>query len=630
MSDFLLTAFIYLAAAVIAVPFAKRLGLGSVLGYLIAGVVIGPHLLGLVGGHGTGTGVQDVAEFGVVMMLFLIGLELQPSLLWRLRVTLVGLGGLQLVLTAAAVAALGVAVGFGAKPSLAAGLVLAMSSTAIVLQSLQEKQLLKTPAGQSTFGVLLFQDVAVIPILAFLPLLATAPIIPGLTAGAPADHGISRLPGWAQAVVVLAVVGAIVALGRFVLAPVFRIIATTHLRELFTATALLLVVGVALLMEMVGLSPALGTFLAGVVLANSEYRHELEADIEPFKGLLLGLFFITVGAGIDFNLLAREPALIASLVVALLAVKFLVLFGLARAFRLATADGLLFGLALAQGGEFGFVLLGYAQSHGVMTPDQAAPLVATIALSMAVTPLLFVFYERALRPRFAGAATVSDPPPDSGPAPTGEHPVIIAGFGRFGHIVGRMLRANQIEATVLDHDSDQVEVLRQLGLKVHYGDALRLELLHAAGAARAKVFVITLADRAKSLALVALLRQHFPRLVILARAVDRTHAYELIRAGVEHVYRETLGSSLDLGVDALRELGFPAYQARRQSLIFRRYDERALRDLARVHDDKSTYFTRARQHISNLDQIMRADLEQLPEPEDSGWDPPPTGDTTRD
>lgn len=618
MSAFLLTAFIYLAAAVIAVPFAKRLGLGSVLGYLLAGIIIGPHLLGLVGGHGSG--IEDIAEFGVVMMLFLIGLELQPALLWQLRTTLIGMGGLQVLLSTAAIAAVGIVLGFPWQVSIAAGLTLSLSSTAIVLQSLHEKQLIKTTSGQSIFGVLLFQDIAVIPILAVLPLLA---IYPASSAGVDGHQVnlIANFPGWAQGLSVLGVVGLIVVAGRYVLAPLFRLIAVTHLRELFTATALLVVVGVALLMELVGLSPALGTFLAGVVLANSEYRHELEADVEPFKGLLLGLFFITVGAGIDFGLLYAQPILIGTLLVSLLLIKAGVLFVISRIFQLPLRDGVFFALALAQSGEFGFVLLSFSVQQGVMQPSDASVLVATIAISMAATPLLFLAFERLISPRLSDRATpVATRPHDA--VTSHDHPVIIAGFGRFGHIVGRLLRANNIESTVLDHDSDQVDVLRKLGLQVYYGDSLRLELLHAAGASRARLFVITLADEMKSLALVELVQKHFPHLTILARAVDRAHAIKLVQAGVKYVYRETFGSSLDLGADVLRQLGISDEQASRQTRLFRKYDEEALRELAELPPDEGTYFTRAREHISHLDRILRADLAQMPDVQNRPDDQP--------
>lgn len=607
----LLHAFVYLLAAVIAVPIAKRLGLGSVLGYLLAGVLIGPSALDVVG-DGT-NGLMHFAEFGVVMMLFLVGLELQPARLWQLRTQLLGLGGLQVTATAAIVAAAGFAAGQGLRVSFAAGLILAMSSTAIVLQSLQERGHLRTPGGEAAFAVLLFQDIAVIPVLALLPLLAAAPAGEVAVAG-----GLAGRPGWLQALVIAAAVTAVVLAGRYVLNPVFRAIAKTELRELFTAAALLLVVSVSLVMQSVGLSAALGSFLAGVVLANSEYRHELEADIEPFKGLLLGLFFITVGAGIDFGLLRTRPLLIAALVGGLVLVKFVVALALSRVFRLARPHGLLFAFALAQGGEFAFVLLSFAVDRGVFTRAEADPLVAAVALSMAVAPLLFMINARWVQPRFAHGGRRERPADAIGPQ---DNAVIIAGFGRFGHIVGRLLRANGVGATVLDLDAEQVEIVRRLGIKVFYGDATRLDLLQAAGAARAKLIVIAIDDEAKAIALVELVQRHFPHLKIFGRAAGRVHAYEYQKRGVMTFYRETLGSSLDLGVDVLRELGAPAADARRAAALFKQHDEASVRALAQYWEDDDAYFKHARQDIEAFEQMFASDATH--------GDPPPPPEPTR-
>ncbi len=600
MDSVLSHAFVYLAAAVIAVPLAKRFGLGSVLGYLLAGALIGPHALSLVGEHADD--VMHFAEFGVVMMLFLVGLELQPARLWEMRRKLVGLGGLQVLGTAAVVALIGIALGVDARVAFAAGLILAMSSTAIVLQSLQERGQLKTPAGEASFSVLLFQDIAVIPILALLPLLSAEK-----SPNAPAPSGIAALPGWHQGALVILAVATVVFVGRNVVNPLFRAVARTELRELFTAAALLLVIGISLIMQLVGLSAALGTFVAGVVLANSEYRHELETDVEPFKGLLLGLFFITVGANIDFGLLRSQTALIAGLVVALLAVKFVVLFALSRLFRLATPEGLLFSFALAQGGEFAFVLLTFVVDHDVLTADQASLLTATVALSMAVTPLMFVINERFVQPRFSRPKG-PERPADRIDASAQENPVIIAGFGRFGHIVGRLLRASQIGTTVLDLDAEHVEIIRRLGIKVFYGDATRLDLLHAAGAARAKLIVIAIDDEAKAVQLVETVKKHFPHLHIFARAAGRVHAYEFQKRGVQHFYRETVGSSLDLGTDVMRSLGIPDEQARRAAHLFKQHDENGLRDLAQYWDDDEAYFKNARLQIEAFERMFASDL----------------------
>jgi len=612
--DFFFQAFVYLAAAVIAVPVASRLGLGSVLGYLIAGVAIGPFVLGLVGAEGQD--VMQFAEFGVVMMLFLVGLELQPRRVWRLRASILGLGGLQVTGTAAAIAVVARGAGFDWRIGVATGLILAMSSTAIVLQTLQEKGLMRTEGGQHAFSVLLFQDLAVIPILALLPLLAAA----GAGQHGPADHGadtwISGLPGWGRGLAVLGAVAAIVVAGRFLTRPAFRFIAKARLREAFTAASLLIVVGIALLMVQVGLSPALGTFVAGVVLAESEYRHELEGDIEPFKGLLLGLFFIAVGASIDFRLIATDPGRIAVLVAGLVLLKLVVLLVLGRAFGMGLDQNFLLAFALAQGGEFAFVLFSFASQNGVLSPEITATLVVVVALSMALTPVLMLVNDRVLRRRTGTREAV--------PRPADEiderHRVIIAGFGRFGNTVGRLLRANGVQATVLDFDSDRVELLRRLGLKVFYGDATRLDLLRAAGAGEAELLILALDEAGEMRRLVDTARRHFPHLTILARAFDRPDAFELIEAGVDHVYRDTLDTALRLGVDALRLLGFRAHQATRAAAKFRRHDELALRELLDARHDRSRFISLARQRIRDLEQAIQADLADEGDDRDLGWD----------
>ncbi len=594
--SFLSQAVVYLAAAVIAVPIAKQRGFGSVLGYLVAGVAIGPFGLGLVGAEGED--VMHFAEFGVVMMLFVVGLELQPALLWRMRGPILGLGGLQVSLIAAVATAIGTGLGLPWKAALAIGLTMAMSSTAIVLQTLAEKGLLKTAAGSSVFAVLLFQDVAVIPILALLPLLA--PLGVPTTEAAASMPAIASLPGWVQTLVVLAAVVAVAVTGHFLVRPVLRIIARTGLREMFTAATLLLVAGIALLMQSVGLSPALGTFLAGVVLANSEFRHELESDIEPFKGLLLGVFFIAVGAAIDFHLVAARPLLSVELVLGLVVVKLVVQLALARAFRLNLDQSLLFAFALAQGGEFAFVLLSFAVRHAVFPEEMAALLAAVVALSMALTPLLMLFVERVVLPR----TRVAERPARQTDVIHGDSPVIIAGFGRFGQIIGRLLTANGVRATVLDLDSDQVDVLRRIGMTVFYGDASRLDLIEAAGASKAKLFVVAVDDPEKALEIVDKVKRHYPHLKILARARGRAEAYDLIEAGVTHVYRETFETALRVAVDVLTLLGFRSYQAWRAARTFRAYDEENVRELAALRDDETARLNRAREHIRDFERLL--------------------------
>lgn len=622
---FFVQAVVYLAAVVVAVPLAKRAGLGSVLGYLLAGAVIGPSVLGLVGEEGQD--VMHFAEFGVVMMLFVIGLELEPALLWRLRAPILGLGGLQVVGSTLLLFGGAMALGLPWQASLAVGMTLSLSSTAIVLQTLNEKGLLKSSGGQSSFSVLLFQDIAVIPMLALLPLLATGH---GATEGAghvAATAWIAGLPGWARTLAVLAAVSAVVVGGRYLLRPIFRVLGKVRMREVFTAAALLLVIAIALLMTRVGLSPALGTFLAGVVLANSEYRHELEADIEPFKGLLLGLFFISVGASIDFALIGAQPGSVVGLTLGIVAAKFAVLLALARLFKLGTGQSLLFAFALPQLGEFAFVLFSFANQEGVLEPGITSPLMAAVALSMALTPLLLVFNERVLQPRF-GTREAESREPDA----IEEHnPVLIAGFGDFGSTVGRLLKAKGVGTTVLDSDPDRVELLRRLGLKVYYGDASRHDLLETAGAAHARLIVLALGLPERTLELVHTVRKHFPDLTILARAFDWEDAHDLHEAGVDHVYRQSLDTSLRMGADALRLLGFRAYHAERATQTFLRHDEESLRDLtASRKGERSAYLSDARRRIEDLERILLADMAEADLDRDAGWDPESLREEFRD
>jgi monovalent cation:proton antiporter-2 (CPA2) family protein len=602
-SGFFAQAFVYLIAAVVAVPLARRMGLGSALGYILAGIAIGPFVLGLVGQE-----TQDVmhfAEFGVVLMLFLIGLELEPAVLWRMRVPILGLGGAQVVLTALALGGIALALGLPWQTSLAIGLTLALSSTAMVLQSLKEKGWEKTPAGRAGFSVLLFQDIAVIPILAVLPFLALPELFPQ-AAGAEAHDLHPARPGWLQALLVLAIVFGIVAAGRYLLRPVFHWIASTRSLELFIATALALVVGITLATEFAGLSPALGTFLAGVVLAESEFRHELESNIEPFKGLLLGLFFISVGASIDFGLVVARPLDIVLLLATLIAVKFAVLAVLGLLFRLRLPATLMFAFLLAQGGEFAFLLFSFATQNQVIGADVGNLLVVVVVLSMVLTPLLIIVYERLVRPLFRDlVAAPADDTIDAEPTP-----VIIAGYGRFGQIVSRLLRADGIESTLLDHDSGQIELTGRFGNKVFFGDASRVQLLQAAGAEEAKLLVIAIDDRDKAVQMVRAARQYFPHLKTLARAYDRSHAYRLMEAGADVVTRETFGSALILGEEALLLLGYDPARAYRLMRSFKRHDEEGLHKLFEVWGDDHAYGLRVRQNIEQLERVLKDDSEE--------------------
>ncbi|NOU58352.1 monovalent cation:proton antiporter-2 (CPA2) family protein [Marinifilum caeruleilacunae] len=610
---FFYQAFVYMSAAVVSVPLAKKLGLGSVLGYLIAGIVIGPYVIGLIGEEGQD--VMHFAEFGVVMMLFLVGLELQPSLLWKLRAPILGLGGMQVTITAGIIMAIALlATPLAWQTALAIGLTLALSSTAIVLQTLNEKGQMKSEGGQNAFSVLLFQDIAVIPILAIFPLLA-------ITDGAASGHHdhalwIDHFPIAIKTAIVLGVVAAIIFCGKYLIGPAFRLIAQTRLRELFTAAALLLIIGIALLMTQVGLSPALGTFLAGVVLAQSEYRHELETDIEPFKGLLLGLFFIAVGASIDFSLIAANPGLIALLVAGLILIKFVVLAIVGRVFGMGMDSNFLFTFSLAQGGEFAFVLFSFALQNGVITADVANPLIAAVAISMALTPLLMIINEKLIQPRFGTKEKDSRKQDDIDE----QQPLIIAGFGRFGSTIGRFMQANNVQATYLDIDPNNVDLLRKMGLKVFYGDASRHDLLEAAGAHEAQLLIVAVDDSEKCHEIVETAKKHFPNLPVLTRTIGWNDSYEMMEMGVEGFYREYLDSALRMGADALGKMGFRSYQVQRSLKLFRRRDEQMVRELAELRHEQSALIRGSKQRIQDMERLMQDDLNRMVKDKDMGWD----------
>jgi monovalent cation:proton antiporter-2 (CPA2) family protein len=612
-TSFLFQAIVYLAAAVVMVPLAKKIGLGSVLGYLLAGVLIGPAVLRFVGKEGQD--VMHFAEFGVVMMLFVIGLELEPALLWKLRKSIIGMGGLQVMVTTVFVAAIALAFGRPWNEALALGMILSLSSTAIVLQTLNEKGLMKTSAGQSSFSVLLFQDIAVIPMLALFPLLALNAPTTQQDAHAHTTL-VDGLPGWMHTAVVLGSVGSIILAGRFLVRPLFRIVAATRLREVFTATVLLLVIGIAVLMIQVGLSPALGTFLAGVVLANSEYKHELESDIDPFKGLLLGLFFIAVGASIDFSLVLEQPFIIFGLVVLLMLVKAAVLFSIGKIFRLNISQNFLFSFALSQVGEFAFVLFSFSAQEGILPAVVLDTMIAVVAISMALTPVLLLLYDKWIAPRMhvnEGA------PGRDADAIDEHHPVIIAGFGHFGNTIGRFLRAHNIGTTVLDNDPERVDVLRRMGFKVYYGDASRHDLLELAGAGHAKLIIIALDPAEKRMELIETIKKHFPNLRMLVRAENRYEAYDQMNAGMLHVYRETVDTALRVGVDTMRLLGFRTYTAQRAARTFLRFDEVTLKKLASIQD-RDEYILTAKEKIEELEQMLQADINQAIHTQDKGWD----------
>ncbi|RAJ85308.1 CPA2 family monovalent cation:H+ antiporter-2/glutathione-regulated potassium-efflux system protein KefB [Chitinophaga dinghuensis] len=602
---------VYLAAAILFVPLAKKMGLGAVLGYLLAGVIIGPSVAGFIGKEGED--IMHFAEFGVVMMLFLIGMELEPALLWRLRSAILGLGGLQVVLSTAAIAGAALLLKVPLSAALAIGMIMSLSSTAIVLQTLNEKGWMPTAAGQSSFAVLLFQDIAVIPMLAIFPLLAVNAVASEHSSPSLRDN----LPAWGQTLVVLGAVTAIIFAGRYLVRPIMHIIARTRVRELFTATALLMVVAIAVLMNLVGLSSALGAFLGGVVLANSEYRHELESDIEPFKGLLLGLFFIAVGASIDFGLIREQPWLIFGLVIGLMTIKTLVLLGLGKLFKLSTDQNLLFSFALCDIGEFAFVLLSISLQSNILDKQTTGILTAVVAISMAMTPLLMLLYEKLVQPRF----TITEKSTRKADEIQDEHnPVIIAGFGRFGSITGRFLRANGIKATILDMDSDRVDALHKLGIKVYYGDASRYDLLVAAGAAKAKVLIIAMDDYEKTTSVVRMVKKYFPNLQMLVRAKDIEDTFELMDLGVLHIYRETVDTSLRLGADALEMLGVRAYHSHRAARTFLRQDEKSIKGLSATRDDKKEFVSALKERIEEMEKLIASDKIRTWLDEGEGWD----------
>ncbi|QYY31408.1 glutathione-regulated potassium-efflux system protein KefC [Cupriavidus pinatubonensis] len=597
--DFLIALVVFLVAAVVAVPLARRTGLGAVLGYLLAGAAIGPFALRMV------TNVESIlhfSEFGVVLMMFVIGLELEPRKLWALRRSIFGYGGIQLAACALVIGILAALVGAPWPVALVAGLGLALSSTAIALATLGERNLFGTPAGGASFGILLFQDIAAIPMIALLPLLAAE-------SAADASGG-----GWQSAAKAVAVIAAVVFGGRYLVRPALRFIARTDMREMFTAFALLLVVGIALMMDAVGLSMALGTFVAGVLLADSEYRHALEADLEPFKGLLLGMFFMAVGMSIDFAVLARAPGTVLGLVAVFVVAKTAVLMFLGRYFEIARGQRLLFALLISQGGEFAFVVFGVAGTAGLLPRETEALLVLIVALSMVATPLLLLAYDRLVAPRLG----VTKRRADEAITPQ-NNPVMIAGFGRFGQIIGRLLYAQGVGVTVLDHDPDQIEFLRQYGFKIFYGDATRLDLLEAAGIDKARILIVAIDGMDDSLQLIDRVRERYPDLQIYARARHVSHIYQLKDRGVNLFEREMFEGSLMLGRRVLEGLGFDPAEARNVALRFRRHNIQAIDRFYPHYTDQKKLVSLARQARDELQEMFRQDREQRRQREEAEW-----------
>ncbi|CAM3150607.1 potassium:proton antiporter [Legionella steigerwaltii] len=591
----LLNIFIFLAAASIMVPIASRFKLGSVLGYLIVGILIGPFGLKLIG---NAQQIMNFGEFGVIMMLFLIGLELEPAMLWKLRKLIIGLGDLQVLLTTCVLTGIGLMLGYNWQATLAVSMALSLSSTALVLQMLQEKNLLKTAEGETSFAVLLFQDIAVIPILIIIPLLAqheNIQINPHETSF------IMHLPRWLHAILVAGIIGAVILVGQYLSRYLFKIIAKTNLREVFTAFSLALVVGVTLLMESIGVSPALGAFIAGVVLANSEYKHAVDADIQPFKGILLGLFFISVGMAMNFSLFSHHAMLIVAAVFTLIIIKAIILFFLGSIFDLTKLQSIGFAFALAQGSEFAFVLFDYAGATKVINQETAAFFTLVVALSMLATPFLMLFYHRFVIPKFM--SFIPEREYDSFNERNG---IILAGYGRFGQIIGRLLNGENITITVLEKNPEQIELLRKFGYVGYFGDASRLDLLKSAGAEHAKLLIVAVGNVDANLKIVKLAKQHFPHLKIFVRARNRRHAYELHRIGVDYFIRELFDSSLSMTKEVMKFLGYNNEDIRKKSSAFRKHDEATLIQSFDFFEEESELINFSRQAKGELERILQS------------------------
>ena len=614
--DFFFQALIYLAAAVITVPIAKKLGLVSVLGYLVAGIVIGPFVLGLIGSGGEK--VMHFAEFGVVLMLFVIGLELQPSLLWKMRRSIFGLGSLQVLITAFVIAGLAILFNFKINRAVAIGLTLALSSTAIVLQTLTEKGMLQNAAGRSAFSVLLFQDISVIPILAIIPILATKNAKITLDDSQLSQiTGMASLSGWIQLLIIIAVITVIIIGGRFLARHIFRLVAETGMHEVFTALGLLLVIGTALVMNKIGLSPALGTFLAGVVLADNEYRNELESTITPFKGLLLGLFFISVGVSINFTLLVEEPLTVLGFVLLLIIVKFIILVILGRIFRLRKGYDFLFAFLLAQSSEFAFVIISFSQQNMLFDERTAGLLLLVVALSMAISPLLLIFNEKALAPILSRRQNKTE----YDLVESSDNPIIIAGFGRFGLVVGRLLLANNYKVTIIDSNPSNVEILRKFGFKLYYGDVTRPQVIEQAGIKNAKLVILSMAEYDEALKVADYLKKNYPHVKIMARAKDIYHAFEFFKRNVNTVQHEVFNSAAELGERALVHLGLSKYDAYRAARTFKHHEKQVILDLYELwKEDENRFIQESRRFSDQLSEILQTEKDYLINETDYAWD----------
>jgi CPA2 family monovalent cation:H+ antiporter-2 len=604
--DILQQATVFLAATLVSVPIAKKLGLGSIIGYLVAGVIIGPFVLGFIGEEGED--LMHASEFGVVMMLFLIGLELNPQSIWRMRKIILGMGLSQMALTTISMFSILFWIfNFPFNASLVIALSFSMSSTAIALQTLKEKGIGKTKVGKSTFAVLLMQDIGVIPVLAILPLLAVK------TSNATGTNNTGN-----QVLISLGAIAVVVVVGIYFINPFLRAIAKTRIKELFTAASLLIIIGVAYLMQLAGISAALGAFLAGVLLANSEFRHELESDIEPFKGLLLGLFFTAVGSTINFHLIYNEAGLVFLLVFITMLVKALILLAVGKQFNIKIDQNIAFAFFLCQVGEFAFVLLASAQQNSLMDKHIIEICMAVTTITMAISPILIFINERFIDPYLGTKTKVKEREADKVEE---KHKVILAGFGHFGSTIGRFLLANGVEATILDNDSEQVELLRKMGFKVYYGDCTRFEILKAAGAEDAKFIICTINDEAGSHTLAEVVQKHFPQAQLFVRTKHRYHTYDLMEKGVTKTYRETLHTSVFMGVDVLKSMGYRSYTATRKAQEFLKYDEAAIKRLSEVWKEKDNYILSVKEEMELQEKLLKDDKRFLSELfDDNAWD----------
>lgn len=612
----LFQAIIFLAGAIICVPIAKRFGLSSVLGYLIAGILIGPYVLGFVGEEGDD--ILHFAEFGVVIMLFLIGLEIEPKSFWKMRKSIVGMGGAQLIATLVLSYVAFSYYGYDWKVSLVISMAVVLSSTAIVLQTIKEKGLMETNYGAASFSILLFQDIIVIPMLAIIPLLSSKDVSAIDTGheGELQTYLLDGLPLGVQTLAVILSVVTVVLAGRYLFVPMLRLVAKSKVRELLSASALIIVLGLALVMELVGLSPALGAFLGGVVLATSEFKHELESDLEPFKGLLLGLFFMAVGASINFIIIAENPITISGLIIGVILLKAIVIFGVAALFKLKMDQRLLLAVGLAQVGEFAFVLLSFAFQLNILNREQLDMMLVVTAVTMTLAPILGMINERLILPRIGTRESETR----SMDHIARSHKTILVGFGHFGSTIGRFLRSHGIEATILDHDSNRVDLLRKMGFEVYYGDATRPDLLESAGIQEAELLISAVDNPNTTLTLVELVKEKYPHVKIMARAKGRYDAYELLNMGVQNVYRESLESSVKLAGDVLTHMGFRKYSILRQAQNFIKYDEESLRRMADQPKDTEEYIFRAREEILQQEKLLEDDLKRGIIDDDHHWD----------